>query len=141
MPALSNFTAPADWTDHGIPGLVCQPATWSSIAGFFISNFVAHALTLKQDPGQTTAVTVFATLTALCFPTYGIGKATGSLITSARLPFRSGDDALRRAQKAGALCMVVRAQSWRPAVDDEIRNATRSDILVCATILGSDWRA
>jgi len=107
MALLQNFTAPADWTDHGTPGLVCRPATWTSIAAFFVSNFVAHVFTIKQDPDQSASTTLLAGLATLCYPVFGLVKATSALLRSARSPFRSSQSALERAHNAGALCMLV----------------------------------
>lgn len=132
MAPLQNFTAPADWFDHGVPGLVCQPATWTSIASFFISNYVAHAFTLKQEPGQLMLVNLFAALAALAYPAFGIARAIRSLLIAAKRPFKTRRTPLERARDAGALCVVVRSSDWRPETGDQIRNLTRSDLVVCA---------
>jgi len=131
MPPL-NFTAPSDWTDHGIPGLVCQPSTWLSITEFFLSSYVAHALTIKKLPGQSPIQWFRIALIAFFSPVWGMGRAISILSKTGRIPFLGRRDALQRAHAAGALCMIVRAKDWRPLPGDTIRNLTASDLLrVC----------
>ena len=67
---------------------------------------------------------LLAALMALAYPSYGVARATGSLMRSARWPFDAKRDALREAQRAGALVMVVRSSSWRPGVGDRLSNVT-----------------
>lgn len=130
MPPVQNFTAPEDWTNHDIPGLVCRPSTWVTVASFLFSNFIAHGFTIKKSPHQTIWETVGKALWSLASPFYGIGVAMAALIDSGNIPCRPRKTALQRAHAAGALCMVVRSPSWRPVLGDQLRNVVRSDIVV-----------
>ena len=121
---MQNFTTPPGWTDHGVQGLLCSPADWTTIAGFIISNYVAHAFTIKNIPGQSNYAYLSAMFMAFCYPAFGIARAVQTLVYSVSWPFRAKGDPLKRALDQAldhdALCMVVRSSKWKPTEEDTI---------------------
>ncbi|PMD19655.1 hypothetical protein NA56DRAFT_690277 [Hyaloscypha hepaticicola] len=113
----SNTTAP--WTDHGIPGLVCTQARWSSLILFFLANYVAHCATIMSYPAETLTERAVAVTGALLFPSSGLRRAVGAIRRRPRLrPLNS----IQRALASGAMCMVVRTKDWEPRTGEIIRN-------------------
>lgn len=111
---------PGNLTNHG---LVCEPATVTSVVLFFFTNYLAHCATVKSYPGETSIGTVISIVLALFFPLSGILKAMNSIIRHARL---TRHNELQMAARAGALCMVVRSESWEPIEGDAIRDIENS---------------
>ena len=112
MPSSQNFTlqVPDGTTNHGDPRLLCTRSKWSDVATFFLANFVAHAATVKSDPGQPMLGWILSMLLALIFPTAGVFRGLDAIRRSAII----GGSPLQKARKAGALCEVVRVQGWEP---------------------------
>jgi hypothetical protein len=119
MPPLPISNLPSDWIDHGIPGLICTPAKWTSVILFFVANYLAHCATVKPYPAEPVKEIIFAMAAALFLPSFGITRAIDAIIRHSR--FRKISE-LERAAIAGALCMVVRMKFWEPEIQDEIRN-------------------
>lgn len=88
---------------HGNCELLCQSASWTDVAVFFLGNYVAHAATVINRPGQGTAMTAFNVLLALLFPGAGVSRGLETILTKAVF----APTALQMAARAGALCMVV----------------------------------
>jgi hypothetical protein len=111
--ASENFTliVPNGTTNHGDPNLLCTPTTWSSSFIFFAANYIAHAITVKQVPGEDLVQYSFAILAAVFYPYVGLGRGLESIFRRA-IFYRS--DAIKMATRAGALCIVVRSRSWKP---------------------------
>jgi hypothetical protein len=107
-----NFTiqAPSDTKNHGNPALLCVPPQWSDYLNFFATNYVAHAATLISRPGEGTGETLFDALNALFIPGSGALRAFRLLVlySSRLLAGNWRVDSIQEAQRAGALCMVVR---------------------------------
>lgn len=121
MAPAQNFTIPSGWTDHGVKGLVCRPTDWTTMASFFISNYIAHAFTIKKTPGQSTANYVAAMFIAFCYPSFGVSRALETLIYCTVLPFCDKPDGLQQALEDDALCMLVRSRTWKPRQGDILR--------------------
>jgi len=101
-----NFSVlvPEGTTNHDDPKLVCVLPRWHDYIAFFFTNYVAHAATLVAFPGQSVSESIAYSLAALLLPASGILRVV-------RLFFlRPGmvRDPLRRAARAGALCMVLK---------------------------------
>jgi hypothetical protein len=111
---MENFTIPAPngTTNHGNPNLICTPTSWFSLFIFFATNYLAHAVTVKQLPGEQTSQYIFVVLAAVFFPYCGLPRAIES-ITRRAIFFRGSE--LQTACRAGALCVVVRSHNWKPA--------------------------
>lgn len=109
--AATNFTlpVPAGSTNHGDPHLLCTPPSWTDYAVFFLTNYVAHVATVISSPGQGLPETLLTALMAFFFPCSGVVRAVRFIWWHAS----TERDALRRAARAGALCMVVRDSSSR----------------------------
>jgi hypothetical protein len=145
---MQNFTTPSGWTDHGAQGLLCSPADWTTIAGFFISNYVAHAITIKSVPGQPYHAYLSAMFMAFCYPAFGISRAVQTLTYSVSLPSKAKGDPLKRALDQAldhdALCMVVRSSKWKPAEEDTIIGLKVDPERVCGfpgdEFNSSSWR-
>ncbi|KAJ0108478.1 uncharacterized protein J7T55_002082 [Diaporthe amygdali] len=102
----STFDAPAGSTNHGDPNLLCVPPSWTDLAVFFGTNYLAHAATLIARPGQSLAETIVDTANALFIPGSGMIRAIRLLFFYTDL--HRSSPPLQKAAKAGALCMVVR---------------------------------
>lgn len=107
-----NFTIPAPegTTSHGNPNLLCTRSTWSNLATFFLANYIAHAATVKIDPGLPVLRAFWSVLMALILPTFGAYKGLDAVRRCAIF----GGSPLQKAKKAGALCEVVRNRHWKP---------------------------
>ena len=106
----STIPAPEGTTNHGNPNLLCTRSTWSNVATFFLANYIAHAATVKTDPGQPVLLGFWSMLLALILPTFGAYKGLDAVRRCAIF----GGSPLQKAKKAGALCEVVRTQDWKP---------------------------
>src|ERR1700761_9484272 len=110
-------------TDHGVPGLCCTPAKASDIALFFLVNYLAHCATIKFFPAETPTEKMYTIITALLCPSSGLLRAIDSILRRPRLRKLN---AIQRALKSGALCMVTRSHDWRPRLDDKIHLTLRN---------------
>ncbi|KAF2794343.1 hypothetical protein K505DRAFT_374704 [Melanomma pulvis-pyrius CBS 109.77] len=106
---------PADWIIHGDKKLICIPANWGAVLVFCLTNYLAHCATVKAHPGETVGEYSMAMILALVLPSSGITRAMDSIIRRSNL--RKMNE-LGRATKAGALCMVIRDETWTPRVGD-----------------------
>lgn len=100
-----TITVPKGSTNHGNPNLICTPPNWYDYMIFYFANYFAHAATVVTTPGQGTPETFEAFTNALLIPTSGIVRA---LVTIWRHAGTVKNDQLRRAAKAGALCIVAK---------------------------------
>lgn len=88
------------------------------MATFVLANFVAHAATVKSQPGETVILVLFALVFALFFPGFGTARGLDAIFRHAI----TGSSALQKAKKAGALCHVVRTPDWKPHSEDIVRD-------------------
>ena len=101
------------------------------MATFVLANFVAHAATVKSQPGES-AISVFVALVlALCFPGFGTSRGLDAIFGHAI----TGSSALQKAKKAGALCQVARTPDWKPQSGDIVR-----DVRVIKNTSLQEWR-
>jgi len=112
-----TITVPNGTTDHGDPHLLCIPAKWSDLALFFFGNYLAHAATVKSQPGEPALSVLVAMVTALLYPTSGVIRGLNAILQSAIFC----KSPLKAACRAGALCMVVRGPDWKPRNGDMVR--------------------
>lgn len=149
-PTLQNVTVllPAGTTNHGNEKLICTPTGPTDILSFYFGNYVTHALTVVSMPGEESYSYLVSALQSLFFPAFGayrglraiwVGlvrirntldqiRKTGGFGTLFKTKFRSKpweESELRKARIAGALCMMVRSESWKPKEGDEV-----SDVLL-----------
>lgn len=119
--ALKNITitVPDGTTGHGDPDLLCRPANWKDVIVFYLGNYVAHAATVITVPGELTESVIVTILFAILFPTSGVMRGARAIASFAR----SATNDLQKAACAGALCMVVRTEHWRPLKDDKVPQA------------------
>ncbi len=106
----SAIPVPEGTTNHGDPHLLCTRSTWSNVATFYLANYVAHAATVKSEPGQLMLRGVLSMLLALVLPTSGVLRGLDAIRRHAII----GGSPLQKARKAGALCEVVRTEDWEP---------------------------
>lgn len=111
---MENFTLPVPngTTNHGNPNLICTPVSWSDMFIFFATNYFAHAFTVKQLPGEEFMDYIWAVLSAVFYPYYGLPRGIESIL---RRPIFSSGNELQMACRAGALCVVVRSNAWTPS--------------------------
>ena len=102
-----TITVPPGTTNHGDPNLLCIPSNWSTIAYFFLANYVTHAATVLSFPGELFFDYMCAVFLALLFPTSGCFRGLNAIVRFANL----AKDDLTKAAKAGALCMIVRTRN------------------------------
>ncbi|TID27482.1 hypothetical protein E6O75_ATG00249 [Venturia nashicola] len=122
---IFNVTIPShlNATNHDSPDIFCVvPNPWFSIMLFYLGNYAAHASTLITYPGEDPIYIGAAILYALFFPTTGVVRGLNAIFRHARVCWRwksafIESSELRVAARAGALCMVVRTDKWRPHRD------------------------
>lgn len=126
---LQNITiaVPEGSTNHGSKEILCTPAQWEDILVFFITNYVAHALTVVVLPGEGPVSHLTNALTSLLFPAFGAYRGLRAIFVGYEtIKKKFGDQSseeeqdLRKARRAGALCMIVRSGDWVPRDGDEI---------------------
>jgi hypothetical protein len=104
--SLVNITVPVPdgTTDHGDVGLLCIPPNFRDFIWFYFGNYFSHAATIMSLPGQNNISTFCSIIWALTTPTAGLARGLRVIFRGASLQ----RDPLKRAQRAGALLMVVR---------------------------------
>jgi len=129
-PSLQNITIPLPngTSNHGTPGLICIPTKWTDIVIFYLANYAAHAATTRTLPGEPSHRFAAVVIGALFFPAAGAYRGILGILGFAK----SGKSDLEVAARAGALCMVVRGNTWKPQAGDSITNA----IIRCAVPSG-----
>lgn len=116
--ALKNITltVPDGATNHGNPNLLCTPTTASDIIIFYLGNYVAHAATVVTLPGEKDKGVLVTIILSLLFPLSGIMRGLDAIAYHAR----HGKNDLKKAARAGALCMVIRSNEWKPVDGDKL---------------------
>lgn len=100
-----TFTVPEGSTNHGNPNLLCTPAKWYDVLIFFSANYFAHAASVIIEPGQNSASIIQYILFALVLPGAGVSRAVRAI---SRHAITERKNPLKRAARAGALCMVLK---------------------------------
>jgi hypothetical protein len=79
---MENFTIPVPngTTNHGNPNLICTPMSFSSLFVFFATNYFAHAVTVKQLPGEELGQYFLVVLAAVFYPYCGLPRGIESII-------------------------------------------------------------
>lgn len=107
-----NFAAPlnttvllqnipgTEFSNHGNSKLLCRRARWYDVAIFFFGNYLAHAATVRSDPGQSLFKSCYHLILALLIPTAGVHRGILAIISGAIFEKTS----LLTALEAGALC-------------------------------------
>lgn len=133
---LQNITieVPKGTTDHSDKHLLCLPTQWVDVVAFFLTNYVSHAMTVKSEPGQALFTEVHSSISALLLPTSGLVRGLSALAQCAV----SSHSALETASKAGALCVVVRSQDWKPMHGDLIEGISVKNLPSDVTSSDSD---
>jgi hypothetical protein len=94
-------------SNHGQPNLACFPITTTDILIFFLTNYVAHAATVKIRPGASTKEKIFYILHSLLFPVEGVARAIEFMFEwswsfDSKFPYLKMDaNSLETAQRAG----------------------------------------
>jgi hypothetical protein len=100
-----TITVPEGTTNHGNPNLLCTPAQWYDFIVFFFANYFAHAASVVLEPGQSLRRTGVFILFALTLPGSGVVRALFAILRHAATETKNP---LKRAARAGALCMVLK---------------------------------
>jgi hypothetical protein len=108
---LNNITVPTGTVYKPAYNLLCLAAKPSDVFIFFAANYLAHAATVKSFPGESTAENIASLLFALLYPASGIVRGLDAIFRHAVFTKHE----LQRAAQAGALCMVVKSNLWKPA--------------------------
>jgi hypothetical protein len=125
MPALKNITitVPQGSTTHGAPGYLCTPASWMDIIIFYLGNYIAHVATVRTSFPPDHFQDAVDLLFVLFYPALALERSAGMFMTMAVF----GKTRLQTAARAGALCMVVRSDDWKPACGDKFKFAIIED--------------
>jgi hypothetical protein len=110
---ITNTTITPELTDELIK---CSSTLVIPILQFVITNYIAHAFTIRFSPGYGAFYTIIFSLKALIFPCFGLLTACRTM----ELLAVCQDDPLKRALEAGALCTVARTKEWKPEDGDKI---------------------
>src|SRR5438477_4381463 len=92
----------------------------------FFASYVAHAVTTKTNPALPTVEIMLRILLSLLYPVAGISFALDAISrwswkATRTFPFFTTEsDTLETANRAGALLMVTRNSSWKPAASDDV---------------------
>ena len=118
---LTNLTITAanGTTNHGNQQLLCTPAAWTDILSFFLSNYLTHVATVVTYPGESSPSTLLALTSALLVPTAGVSRGLTAIVRRAKL----AKSPLNVAARSGALCMVVRSDTWTWRDGDTVSDA------------------
>lgn len=98
--------------DRSISAAKNSNITWN-VLKFIATNYFAHAFAVGTAPGYGAIYSVLISIGSLAFPYIGLVTACRSLERMAILE----RDPLKRAARAGALCMVARTRDWKPRND------------------------
>lgn len=90
--------------------IVCRPSTWTDLILFFVFNYGLHVFTMLSPPGSPPIYDLATALSSLFLPFSGI--LTALKIIRYRGEGGASDD-LQTAHRAGALCMLIRADEER----------------------------
>ena len=93
------------------PGMEKSKITWE-VLKFIATNYLAHAFTVNTPQGYQTLYSILFSLSSLAFPYMGLVTACRSL---GQMPVLE-PDILKRAARAGALCMVARTKYWKAPI-------------------------
>jgi hypothetical protein len=99
-----TISALSDSANRGGPILLCVPPKWYDLALFFFGNYLAHAASVVSASGEPWHETLEVVLLALLLPVSGVVRALPAIFHHAA----TQRDPVRRAARAGALCMVSR---------------------------------
>jgi hypothetical protein len=99
-------------TKWGQQNVCCRKAAWTDLLTFYLGNYVAHAVTTKNLPGQSIGGSIFAIVAALFWPMSGALRGVRFILSGAVF----ANTELQAAARAGALCMVV--QDPKANLDD-----------------------
>ncbi|KAF2499280.1 hypothetical protein BU16DRAFT_523786 [Lophium mytilinum] len=126
---VQNITiiVPEGSTTYSNTEILCTPTQWEDILVFFLVNYVTHALTVVVLPGEGPGSHLTNALTSLLFPAFGAYRGLRAIFVGYEtVKKKFGDQSseeekdLRKARRAGALCMIVRSSDWVPRDGDEI---------------------
>jgi hypothetical protein len=110
----TNQTIPPEVITAGQLLQSCTSAVVIPVLQFVVTNFIAHAFTVRFSPGYGFFYTLIFSLKALVFPCFGLLTACRSMEHLTLLE----EDPLNRALEAGALCTVARTEEWKPKNGD-----------------------
>lgn len=112
-----NITVPAGSTYDGKSKLLCTPIKWQQGVAFYFANYFAHAATVRMRPGEQWPFVICTILLALFVPHAGLYRAMSAIHRRAVFHGETfGGSDLRMAARAGALCVVVRGDGWKPSM-------------------------
>ena len=120
---ISNGTASSDSQESNV---VCKATSWTDLLVFYGVNYLAHAATMKTLPGESVFEKAFTMAYTLLLPATSVFKAASAI---RRIAIKNGRSELRGAARAGALCTVIRSETWKPHGGDRVVGLdTHSDV-------------
>jgi hypothetical protein len=117
LPKRNNTITVPDGVTYS-NNVICTPTSWTDIVSFFLGNYVAHAATIINFPGEPAVITTVNMILAILFPCMGASRGVLAIIRRGALH----KDPLKRALQSRALCMVVRSREWNPIPSQSVRS-------------------
>jgi hypothetical protein len=114
----TTITVPDGVQYYPAENLICTPTTWTSVAVFFLGNYLSHAATVIAFPGEANHFVVLNMILAVLSPAMGAARGLLAIIRHAAL-YR---DPIKQALRSRALCMVVRSDEWKPRAGEKMRS-------------------
>lgn len=114
----TTITVPHGVTYHPASQNICTPTKWTDVVTFFVGNYFSHAATVVKFPGEPLHITIINMIMVILFPCMGAGRGLFAITRRAVLQ----KDPLQQALHAQALCMVVRAEGWKPKAGEFVRS-------------------
>jgi hypothetical protein len=111
-----TIVVPEGTSNHGAQDLLCLPSRWTDVFSFFLANYFAHAATVRANPGENWKDLTFAVVLAITFPFSGVARGLEAVMRRLR-GFRWSESALRKAARAGALCIAIRDDHWQKTTE------------------------
>lgn len=112
--------------------LICTPTAWTDILSFFLSGQLWRSRHHSNHlPGDSTLAGIVNIVAARFLPNTGVNRGLRTIFRQAVL----WKDHLQQAQRAGALCMVLRYRVWQPEPGKTLRS-----LLYLPHTLGRDVR-
>lgn len=108
--SLDSFKIKFDNITYDKNTTTCVAKVAFEIGGFFFTNYITHAFTIRKGAGDKLLYVSVSFFAALFVPYYGLLLACRSLETCAN----QKKNVLKRAGRGGGLCVVARTKNWRP---------------------------
>ncbi|KAJ7364756.1 hypothetical protein DFH08DRAFT_799071 [Mycena albidolilacea] len=111
--SVQNISVPDGATTHGDLHTPCTPASAFDVVLFYLTNYFAHAVTVKLYGGEAGLAKYLSYVAALLFPASDLVRGLAAIVRRGRF----GKGPLEKAVRSGVLCMVVRMRDGNPRIN------------------------